>query len=162
MDTEALRSIFSTMPVDIVAAALFATVVTVDTLRSGASRAVSLSLGLVMATVLFAALPATYLIGPAVAGIATTQVASGIFAAITVLASFIMYRITASLSDDSARPLLAIATGVATTVVVMVVWQMTPLQNLWHFNAAIAGIFGASYRLYWLLLAFIAFAFVKS
>lgn len=161
MDVEAVRGIFSTLPVDVVASVLFATFITVATLRLGASFAISLSLSLIVANALFATLPHTFMLGSMLAG-TTPMVASAIFGALVLLLTFVMYRMTATLSDDSARPLFAIATGMAATVVVLTMWQITPLSSLWHFNPMIQGIFGETYRLFWLLLAFISFAFVKS
>jgi hypothetical protein len=76
--------------------------------------------------------------------------------------AFVLYRATSTLSDDSARPLFAIVTGAATTIIILAIWHTTPLQSLWTFNPMIQGVFGDAYRLYWLFVAFIAFAFVKS
>ncbi len=163
MDVEALKGIFTTLPVDVVASVLFATAITVVTLRTGASISIAFSLALIIATSLFAALPATFLLGSALASIASPYVASAIFVALTILLTYVLYRMTSTLSDDSARPLFAIATGLATTVVVLVVWQMAaPLQSLWSFNGLVQGAFGEAYRLYWIMIAFVAFAFVKS
>lgn len=163
MDLDALRSIFTTLPVDLVACVLFATAITVITLRMGASISIALSLALVIANVLFAALPGTFAIGPMLQGVTSPYVAAGIYLGMTVVLTFVLYRMTSTLSDDSARPLFAIATGLAATVVVLVAWQMPgPLQTLWAFHDTVTGAFGAAYRVYWLFLAFIAFAFVKS
>ncbi len=162
MDTEAIRGIFTTLPIDIVGAAVFATIITVDTMRAGASRAIALSLSLIISTVLFAALPGTFVVGGFVSSATTPVVAAGIFVALTILTAFIVHRATATVIDDSSRPLLALITGAATAIVVLSMWQLTPLTALWQFNAAIAAAFGASYRLFWLLLALVAFGFVKS
>lgn len=163
MDLEALKAMFTTLPVDLVAAVLFATAVTVSTLRLGASIWIAFSLALIVATTLFGWLPDTFGIGPAVSGLTSPYIAGGIYIALTVVLTFILYRTTSSLSDDSARPLFAIATGFATAVVLLVMWHYaSPLQTFWTFNPTIQTAFGAAYRLYWLLLAFIAFAFVKS
>lgn len=161
MDVEAVRGIFTTLPVDLVAAVLFATFITVATLRLGASFAISLSLSLIVSTFLFAALPSAYMIGGMVSGV-TPTVAAALYGGMLVLLTFVLYRATSTVSDGSSTPLFSIATGLATTVVVLVMWHITPLNVLWHFNPMIQGIFGDAYRLFWLLLAFIAFAFVKS
>ena len=161
MDVGAVQSIFTTLPVVIVAAVLFATVMTVVSLRLGASLAIGLSLSLIVSNALFAAIPNTFMIGGLVSG-ATPMVAAAIYCALVVVLTFVMYRMTSTLSDDSARPLFAIATALATTVVILTMWHATPLNTLWTFNPMIQGAFGEAYRLYWLLLAFIAFAFVKS
>lgn len=163
MDLEALKAMFTTLPVDLVAAVLFATAVTVSTLRLGASIWIAFSLALIAAATMFGWLPNTFGIGPAISGITSPYVAGGIYIALTLAITFILYRATSSLSDDSARPLFALATGFATTVIVLVMWHFSsPLEVFWKFNPAIQSAFGAAYRLYWLLLAFIAFAFVKS
>lgn len=153
---------FTTLPVDVVASVLFATAITVLTLRSGASLAIAFSLALVIANVLFAALPQTFAVGPALADVAPL-VASGIFVVLALVLTFIIHRMTSSLVDDSARPMLAILAGAATTVVLLTVWQLSPaLQTLWTFNPMIETAFGEAFRLFWLLAAFTAFAFVKS
>lgn len=163
MDIESIRGIFTTLPVDIVAAVLFATVITVVTLRYGASLAIAFSLALVIADVLYAMLPNTFGIATIVSGASSPYVTIGMYAALTLLLTFILYRMTSTLSDDSARPLFAIATGLAATVVVFIAWHMPgPLMTVWTFNPMIEDVFGAAYRLYWLILAFVAFAFVKS
>jgi hypothetical protein len=123
MDVEALKAMFTTLPVDVVAAVLFATAVTVATLRLGASISIAFSLSLIVAQAMFGALPDTFGIGPAVAGVASPYVAAGIYIALTLILTFILYRATSTLSDDSARPLFAIATGFATTVVLLVMWH---------------------------------------
>lgn len=161
MDVEAVKGIFSTLPVDVVASVLFATFITVASLRLGASFAISLSLSLIVSNVLFAALPSAFMIGGMVSG-ASPMTAAALYGGFVVLLTFVMYRMTSTLSDDSARPLFAIATGLATTVVVLTMWHITPLATLWHFNPMIQGIFGDTYRLFWLLLSFITYAFVKS
>ncbi len=163
MDIEAVRGIFTTLPVDLVAAVLFATFATVVTLRYGASPAIAFSLALVIANVLYSMLPGTFGIGAALTGVSSPYIAAGIYGALTVLLTFVLYRMTSTLSDDSARPLFAIATGLAATVVVLTAWHLPgPLLSVWTFNPIIEGVFGAAYRMYWLLLAFVAFAFVKS
>ncbi|MBP9757101.1 MAG: hypothetical protein KBD06_00715 [Candidatus Pacebacteria bacterium] len=161
MDLGAVQSIFTTLPVDIVAAVLFATMITVVTLRLGASLAIALSLSLIVSSALFSYIPNSFMIGGMLAGV-TPFVAASMYSALVVLLTFVMYRTTSTLSDDSARPLFAIATGLATTVVVLSMWHVTPLQTFWSFNPVIQGAFGELYRLYWLIVAFIAFAFVKS
>ncbi len=161
MDIGAVQSIFTTLPVDLVASVLFATFITIATLRLGASFAIALSLSLIISGTLFAALPGTFMIGPALSGIGP-MAAAGIYSAIVVLLTFILYRATSTLSDDSARPMFAIATGLATTIIVLVMWHATPLASFWTFNPLIQSVFGDPYRLFWLLLAFISFAFVKS
>lgn len=161
MDVEAVKGIFTTLPVDMVASILFAAAITVLTLRMGASLAISLSLSLIVSNTLFAALPGTYMLGSIVSGVSVV-VAAAIYGALVLVLTFVMYRMTSTLSDDSSKPLFAIATGLATTVVVLAMWHVTPLQTLWSFNSMIQGAFGGLYRLYWLLLAFITYAFVKS
>lgn len=161
MDIEAVKGIFSTLPVDVVASVLFATFITVATLRLGASFAISLCLSLIVGNALFAALPNTFMLGGMLQG-TTPMVAAAIYGALVLVLTFVMYRMTSTLSDDSARPLFAIATGLAATVVVLTLWHVTPLATLWHFNPMIQGIFGDTYRFFWLLLAFVTFAFVKS
>jgi hypothetical protein len=163
MDLEAIRGIFTTLPVDIVAAVLFATFITVATLRYGASLAIAFSLALIIANVLYAMIPNTFGMAAIVSGTSSPYVTVGIYAGLTLLLTFILYRMTSTLSDDSARPLFAIATGLAATVVVCIAWHMPgPLMTIWTFNPMIEGVFGAAYRFYWLILAFVAFAFVKS
>ncbi len=163
MDVEALRAIFTSLPVDVVAIVLFATLITVITLRMGASISIAFSIALIVANILFAAIPDTFMIGNFVSSDTSPYMAVGMYGALTVVLTFVLYRTTSTLSDDSARPLFAIATGLATSVVVLTVWHLAPqLQGLWHFNEVIQGAFGAAYRLYWIILAFVAFAFVKS
>jgi hypothetical protein len=163
MDVSALQSMFSTLPVDVVAAVLFATIITVLTLRAGASVAIAFSISILLSQILFASLTNTFLIGAAASGISSPYVGGGIYLALTLVLTFILYRATSTVVDDSARPLLAILTGAATTIVVLTAWHLAPsLQGLWHFNPMVQAAFSEAYRLYWLIVAFTIFAFVKS
>ncbi len=163
MDVAALQSMFTTMPAGFVAIGLFATLITVLTLRFGASLAIAFSLALLLGNTFFGVLPDSFMLGGILSGITSPYVAAGVYGALVVLLTFVINRMTATASDDSARPLFAIATGLATTVIALVVWYMAPqLQSLWHFNEIIQGAFGPAYRVYWIILAFVAFAFVKS
>jgi hypothetical protein len=161
MDVAALQGMFTTLPVDLVAAILCATAITVVTLRYGASLAIALSLSFIVSNVLFAAIPSAFMLGSTLSSV-SSSVAAGIYIALVLVCAFVLYRATSTLSDDSARPLFAIVTGAATTIIILAIWHTTPLQSLWTFNPMIQGVFGDAYRLYWLFVAFIAFAFVKS
>lgn len=156
-----MQGMFTTLPVDLVAAILFATAMTVVTLRYGASPAIALGLSLIVSNVLFAAIPSAFMLGSMLSGV-SPFVAAGIYIVMVLVLAFVLYRATSTLSDDSARPLFAIVTGAAVTVIALAVWHITPLQSLWSFNPMIQGVFGDAYRLYWLFVAFVAFAFVKS
>ena len=111
MDVAALQSIFTTLPVDVVAVVLFATAATVLTLRMGASISIAFSLALIIATVLFDALPDTFMLGQVLSGIASPFVATAIYLGLVLVLTFVFYRMSATLSDDSARPLFAIRDG---------------------------------------------------
>ncbi len=163
MDVEALKHVFSTLPAEVIGIVVFATLITVVTLRMGASISIAFSIALLVANMLFAAIPGTFMLGAALAGVTNAYASIGIYAALTLVLTFVLYRMTSTLADDSARPLFALATALATTVIALTVWQMAPhLESVWKFNEMIRGAFGAAYRLYWILLAFVAFAFVKS
>ncbi len=163
MDIEALKVMFTTVPAGVVAIGLFATFITVLTLRFGASLAIAFSIALVIGHTLFSALPDSFMLGSVLSGITSPVMAAGIYGGLVVLLTIVLYRMTATTSDESARPLFAIATGIATTVVMLTVWYMAPqLQSLWHFNEIIQGAFGSAYRVYWIFAAFVVFAFVKS
>jgi hypothetical protein len=162
MDTGVLQSMFTTLPVDLVASVLFATFVTVVTLRYGASLAIAFSLSIFLSHILFTWLPSTYLLSSVVRTEMSPYASAGIYGALVLVCTFILLRATSSLVDDSARPMLALLTGAATTVILLVVWHMSPLQGLWTFNDMIKSAFGEPYRLYWVIVAFTMFAFVKS
>jgi hypothetical protein len=162
MDLDALRTIFSTLPVAIVAAALFATAVTVDTLRAGASRAIAFSLALLLGTQLFGTLSQTAFLSSVFNAGTSPRTALVAYIVLVFLLAFLFYRMNSSLHGDASRPMLALLTGLFTTIVVLVAWHMpNPLSQLWQFSPLIESMFGQAYRIYWILAAFIAFTFVR-
>ena len=73
-----------------------------------------------------------------------------------------MYRITDTYGADSSHPIQALLAGLAVAVVAVVIWLQIPsLDSVWHFGPQVQALFGAAYRFWWLLIAYIALAFAR-
>lgn len=160
---DSVTTAFTSLPIDGIAILVFGTIVLVDTLRSGASRAVALALGFTIATVLNPLIAAAFAIGPALAGFSQPRAQGIVFLVLAAVSTIIAYRISSKFSDDSGQPMLAIAAALATTAIILALWHMSPqLQGIWTFSAGIQAAFDPAYRFYWLILGYIALAFVRS
>lgn len=159
MDLSSLSGTFSGVPVDWIVLLSIAVLFIVDAMRSGASRAISLSLALPITYVVSAILPKTAFIGTPYAGLGASSRGIALLIILAVI-SLIVFRMTRDYS--SAQPLKAILTGLATAILLAVFWiQMPGLTALWQASEQVTYIFGAAYSLFWLIASYLALAAVR-
>ena len=161
--TALFPSWFSHIPLDWIGIVALALLITFDALRSGSGRASALALALPIAAFLSSLIPHTYLIGNVATSLSNPFAQAGIFLVFFVLTYLFTSRITATLAGVPDGFLPAVLSGLSATIVVIVTALQVPaLQALWHFNSLVQTIFGAGFALFWLLLAYLILAFVRS
>ncbi len=158
MNAHAITGIFGHIATDWIVLIVIVLVVAVDSMRSGSSRAIALSIALPITAAIFPWLGSTAVIGAIAKQMSTPSMQAMLFAALLILIVFIVYRMVRTYGA-SERPLQALLTGVATAAVVAVVWMRVPvLMALWHPTAQSTAVFGAAYGLLWLVAALFTLA----
>ena len=158
-----LTGFFSAVPMDWFALGAIDLVVALDSLRSGIGRACSVALALPLAGVLFSFFGKAALTS-AVGNSITTPIAQALIFAVLAVAAYLLIRRMGLQYMDSGmgEPIQSLLAGVATAVVVAVVWLSAPaLTPLMHIGPQVSAIFAESYRLWWLLGAYVALAFAR-
>ena len=157
---DAVRGLFESVPLDYFFLGGFALLVALDALRSGTGRAAAIAVALPAAAMLFAYAPDAPVLGGA---LSSPLVEAGFFLLFAIVMYFAMRRMGLEfLSNGMGQPLSAALAGVATTVIVAVIWMHIPaLQEFWDFGPPLQAIFAEQFRLFWLLGAFAALAFVR-
>ncbi len=163
MNLTSLSTLVTQWPTDWIIIGAFAAVVALDTLRAGSSRAAAFSLASLLSVTAFGELsqttPTASFIGQFSAPIAQ-MVLFGIVLAILFL---FMSRVVGLWGNSSEGPIQALIAGVACAGIVASVWLQVPtLDTIWHFGPQVQLIFGASYRLWWLIGGAAALAYVRS
>lgn len=162
MNVSSLTSSFTNTPVDYIIIAVVIAIITIDAMRSGPSKAAALALALPLAYVLFAALPAAYLLGTAVSSMSDPRAKAAIFLVLLAVLWVLIKMTIGSFLDMSGSALGAILVGLATTAIALVVWLSVPeLTDLWKFGPQIHAVFAAPFGFWWLLLSVAALAFAR-
>ena len=162
MDFGSVSSTVSAVPVDWIVIGAFFIIVSADALRAGSVRACALALSFPLTFLLFQILPQTFLLSPTLASFSSPLAQAVVFLILEAILFVCLHKMLASF-DVYTSFHSAVVSGFAATVVVLVVWTQTPaLQSLWHFTPQLQSIFGASYRFYWLIAAYLLLAFVGS
>lgn len=155
-------SAFTQLPIDWIVIGALVALIALDALRSGSNRATTIALAAPFAFLFMTGLPTT-----AVLGTLSSQLQAGaaqglLFGALFVALFFVFYRIVDSFSETGGV-VQALLAGVSATAVFVVVWLQVPaLQSLWQFGPQVQLVFGEAYRLWWMLAAYLALAFVRS
>lgn len=162
MDFHAWANVFTHWPTDWIIIGAAVALIALDALRSGSARAAALALSLPATMLLLNALPKAFLAGPFAAGLKSPTEQLFIFAVIFVALYFATHRIIFTFSDGGGV-IQALIAGLAATIVLVVVWLQVPsLETLWHFGDQVQLVFGEAYRFWWLLVAYLGLAFVRS
>ena len=162
MNLPSLTSLPMNWPTDWIILGAIAAIIALDALRSGSSRAVALSLAAPLALLLTNAIPQAALLGPVSTQLTTTAAQALLFGAVFVMLFFALYRIVYSFSETGGV-VQALLSGIAAATMLIVVWLQVPaLLSLWHFGPQVQLVFGEVYRLWWLVAALIALAFVRT
>lgn len=157
-----MTQIASGVPSDWIIIGSIAILITIFSMLRGTSIATALSLSLPVAVTLFSVAPNAFLLGSIVRQFHAGLPQALVFLAIEIILLILFIRATMSFSESSS-PLAGILVGVSTTVVLVCIWmQVGSLASIWHFSSQTQNIFGSSYELWWLIVAYIGIAFARS
>lgn len=161
MDVSSLSATFAHVPTDWIILFAVALLITLDALRSGASRAIALSLALPITYAVPVVLPKAAFLGTIIKPMSTGVPGAVIILIVLAVTTTLTYRISRDYNSASASQ--AIMAGVAATSLLAVFWLQIPaLSALWHFSAPATTIFGAMYSLYILVGGYAVLAAVRS
>jgi hypothetical protein len=154
-------NLLSHWPTDWIVVGALAALIALDALRSGSARAIAVAIAAPLALVLSSTLSSAFLfvsIAPQLQSPAAQALTVGV---LFVLLFFLIHRLVRSFGELGG-PLQALVAGIAAAAVVLVVWQQVPaLQSLWHFGPQVQLVFGATYRFWWMLLAYAGLAYIR-
>lgn len=145
-----------TPAVIILIATLFAT--TLFALRAGTGKLVSLSIASVMAPLLVASIPGTWILGSALSTMSTLTLT----VATLIVLFLLLSRMVPSMYGEEGSIPHALIGGVACTLCVAVfITTQAPINTLYPLPALVAPWFSAPYTLWWTLGAFLMFGFTR-
>jgi hypothetical protein len=155
-------SAFSHIPIDWLIIGVFFIVVFTDAVRAGSIRAAAISLSFPLSALLYQMIPQTVLLSTISGQFSSTIEQALIFAILEVVIFVCVHQMLSSF-NAYASIFSATVSALCATVVVLVVWTQVPvLQSVWHFDATIEAVFGASYHFFWITGAYLLLAFVGS
>jgi hypothetical protein len=162
MNLGSLSALSAHWPVDWIVLGALAAIVALDAMRSGPARASTLAVVAPLSLVLISALPQAFLLGAISQQFSQPAAQVLLFAVVFGVLFMLVHRIIFSFSENGG-PLQALIAGVAGAAVVAVVWLQVPaLQSLWHFGPQVQMVFGETYRLWWLFIAYLGLAFIRA
>ncbi|MBI2612696.1 hypothetical protein HYW59_02695 [Candidatus Kaiserbacteria bacterium] len=163
MNFDSVISAVTNIPIDWMIIGGFALLAALDCVRSGARRVSQLTLAFPLAALLMQSLPQAYLVGDIAKQFSTPLMQALLLGALFVALYIFIGRIGLSWGGEEGQTIQAAIAGVAAAGIVVTMWVATPsLMSLWHFGPQVQEIFGETYRFFWLLGAFAAFAYVRS
>ncbi len=156
-------SFLTTLPMDWVLIVAFIIIVTFVALRYGSAHAASWVLALPLAGLFYHEIPNTAFLATFIEKVSTPMYQAIFFGVIFVILFFLIYRMVHSYSAPASGIIEAVACGVGSALVTLVVWVQVPaLAFVWHFGPTIQTLFGTPYALFWVLASFALLAFVRS
>lgn len=162
MSLQAFTDFFAHFSLDWIILILLMGVLTFDALRGGLARVTALALALPLTLVFLDAMPGSRFLAGFEEQLSSPALEMAFVAVLFVVVCIIMYRITDTFSSGSYQVLQALVAGLATTVVAVVIWLQIPaLDSVWLFGEPVQAVFGAVYRFWWLLGAYVALAFAR-
>ncbi len=139
-------------------------VFSLESFRSGSSRAVTFSIALPLTLLFSNWLSNAFLLNQILkiyVNTSTLQVA--LFSTLFILFFFLTHRMLASSPSGMGGVLPAVLSGFAATIVLMTIWSQIPgLIGFWNFGDSVSAFFGDSYRAFWLLGSFLILGYVRS
>ncbi len=160
MDFGGAFSSLSQIPLDWLIIGVFFVLVTIDAIRAGSVRAASLAISFPLSVYLYQLLSQSILISTIDKQFSSNLEQVLIFAILEVVVFVCLHQMLYSF-DAYTSIISAVVCGLAATVAVLSVWTNLPiLQSLWHFTPQVQGVFGTSYRFFWLIAAYLALAFI--
>jgi hypothetical protein len=161
MNLTAVTGTFAHVPTDWIILSAVALLITLDALRSGASRAIALSLALPIAYTISILLPKTAFLDSVLKPFGTGIAGAIVILIIIAVLSVCTFRIARDYNSASA--LQATMAGVATTVLFVVFWiQMPLLGALWQFSFQATHVFGSTYAFLWMAGGYALLSVVRS
>jgi hypothetical protein len=162
MNLGSLSGVIAHWPTDWIIIGAFAAVIALDTMRSGSARAATLALVAPLSLLMVNMVPQAFIAGQVSQQLTAPAAQVLLFAVIFGVLFLVIHRIIFSFSENGG-PIQALIAGLSATAVFVVVWLQVPaLESLWHFGPQVQLVFGEVYRLWWLIGAYIALAFVRS
>lgn len=153
----------SGIPYEWIAIGALATILAIDSLRSGIGRAIALALAAPLSVFLFSFFDSALVLKDIVAlqqsAVAQVIVLAGLFVACFIL----LRRLGIEYYESGVRePIQSLLAAVAATAVVTLVWVDTPiLMGVYELGSQIQTLFADSYRLWWILGSFATLTFVR-
>jgi len=155
-------SVFTSIPAGWMVFFALCVLVSLDALRSGSSRATALALALPLTLFLYQLLPDAPLIGGMLPAASSPLAHVFVIGVMALLFFLLCYRMVDNFASDSSGAFSSVLVGLATSIVVVVVWSLIPpLTQWWDFGESVRAVFG-EYRFWMLLVSFIALAFARS
>ena len=163
MNIDAVTGMFTGIPIDWIILGALVVLIALDSLRSGIGRACAIALALPLAFVLYSQFQKAFFVSQ-IEILFTNQLAqAGVFILLS-LAAYILVRRMASdyIDSGTGEPIQALLAGGAATIVCIVIYLQVPVfDSLWHLSDRVQAVFSESYRLWWLLGAYIGLAFAR-
>ncbi len=163
MNLDAVTGVFTGIPYDWLALGGFIVIIALDSLRSGIGRACAIALSLPLATVLYALVEQTAVVGN-LALLDSSSVAKLVTFGVIAIATYLLVRRIALeyVESGTGEPIQALLAGGAATAVLVVVWLQLPMSaDVWQVSDKVQAIFAEQYRLIWLLGSYLALAFAR-
>ena len=158
-----MAAMFSGVPLGWLVILGLVVLLSLDAMRSGLSRAVAISISLPIAFFLQNLLQQAVFLGPLLGSSESSVVKVVVAGGLLLVVFILVYRMVDTYSTDAYGSLQAVLTGIATTIVLVILWTLiSPLNTLWDFGPSVQSSFSESYRFWWLLVAYIAIAFARS
>ncbi|OGG60010.1 hypothetical protein A2765_00910 [Candidatus Kaiserbacteria bacterium RIFCSPHIGHO2_01_FULL_56_24] len=163
MDLHSVTGFFTGIPLDWIILGVLVILIALDSLRSGIGRACAIALALPVAVLLYSLVEKTAVLGTVSALSATPMAQAITFGVIAVVCYLLVRRMALEyVESGTGEPIQALLAGGATTIVFIIAWEQVPaLQSLWHMSDRVNAIFSESYRLIWLLGAYVGLAFAR-
>jgi hypothetical protein len=133
-----------------------------DALKSGANRVSTIALALPLSIVLFDLTPTTMFLGPVFQS-ASSSIVQGVTLLLICVIMYVIVGRIVSFGFSSPSLSFSLLASLSTTIIIVIFWTATPaLHTLWHFGPLIESIFAPTLALPWLLVSYLALAYVRS
>jgi hypothetical protein len=159
MDSGAVTGVISGIPTDWIILGILGVFLVLLAMYSGVVNLLAISLGGLVTSALAPLVASTALLS------GLTKEGQGLSPLVFLglfVPLFVMMRWMTRDTFEVVGPIQAILAGMATVVIVLVIWQQMPgLSSVWDFGGNIDALFAERFQLWWLLGALLALAFAK-
>ncbi len=162
MSFDALANSLGSIPTDWIILGGLALAAALSAVRSGSERICTLALALPGAVLLLSALPTAAILGPIAKQFSTPVLQAALFGVLLAVMYMLVSRIGLSYNGGSGQTIQAGIAGLAFVVILVTISLATPaLGSIWTFGPQVQGVFGETYRLWWLIGGYAALAFSR-